>query len=89
MIQDGNLQNFQITAILAIVGQTVGMLNMIYEQTKVDVFFLDWEKPRKILAKDGACSHFICSRSCAHSDNAPPLLQVARRSPPQSAAGER
>lgn len=53
MVQDGSLENFQITSILAIVGQTVGMINMIYVQTKVDFFFLDWEKPRKILAKDG------------------------------------
>jgi len=53
MVQDGNLANFQTTAILAIVGQTVGIINMIYEQTKVDFFFLDWEKPRKVLAKDG------------------------------------
>lgn len=53
MVQDGDLQNFQITAILAIVGQSVGTVNMIYEQTKVDFFFLDWEKPRKVLAKDG------------------------------------
>jgi meckelin len=56
MIPDGQLQNFQITVYLAIVGQSVGILNMIYQQTKMDIFFLDWEKPRKVMAKDGEIS---------------------------------
>ena len=43
MIGEGGIQNFQITVYLAIVGQSIGVLNMIYQQTKTDVFFLDWE----------------------------------------------
>lgn len=48
MIPNGDLENFEITVYLAIVGQTLGILNLIYEQTKHDIFFLDWEKPRKV-----------------------------------------
>lgn len=43
-----------MTVILAIVGQTVGLLHTMYQQTNVDVFFLDWEKPRRVLAREGA-----------------------------------
>lgn len=53
MIQDSDLENFKITVYLAIVGQTVGMLNMLYDQTKTDIFLLDWEKPRKVLSTEG------------------------------------
>lgn len=53
MVPNGSLSNLMIAMILAIVGQGVGLAHMLYVQTKVDVFFVDWEKPRKVLAKEG------------------------------------
>lgn len=67
MIPDGDLHNFVITVYLAIVGQTVGVLNTIWEQTKVDVFFLDWEKGRKVLSKEGEQPAQISGRRLAAS----------------------
>ncbi|KAI8463954.1 MAG: Meckelin [Monoraphidium minutum] len=50
---DSGMYNFWVTMVLAVVGQSVGLLWTIYQQTNVDVFFLDWEKPRRVLAKGG------------------------------------
>jgi hypothetical protein len=43
----------RVTVVLAIVGQTIAMVHRIYTQTNIDLFFIDWEKPRKVLARDG------------------------------------
>ncbi|GBF95222.1 meckelin [Raphidocelis subcapitata] len=51
---DSGMYNFWVTLVLAVVGQAVGLLWVLYEQVNVDVFFLDWEKPRRVLAKGGA-----------------------------------
>ncbi|EFJ50232.1 hypothetical protein VOLCADRAFT_116951, partial [Volvox carteri f. nagariensis] len=53
MLPDDQLENFKITVILAIVGQSLGLLWMLWQQMRTDVFFIDWEKPRKILSKEG------------------------------------
>eukprot|EP00983_Pelagomonas_calceolata_P063521 1147765-Pelagomonas_calceolata.AAC.5 len=47
------------TVIVAIVGQAVGLLYMLWKQVTVDVFFLDWERPRKVLSRDGGS--LLCS----------------------------
>ncbi|KXZ47359.1 hypothetical protein GPECTOR_36g81 [Gonium pectorale] len=60
MLQDSDLQNFRITVTLAIVGQSLGLVWMVWGQIRTDVFFIDWEKGRKILTKDGT-----------HQDDAP------------------
>ncbi|KAF5827901.1 Meckelin [Dunaliella salina] len=51
--RDEDLVNFRATVIVAIVGQAVGLLYMLWKQVTVDVFFLDWERPRKVLSRDG------------------------------------
>uniref|UniRef100_A0A383WB01 Meckelin n=1 Tax=Tetradesmus obliquus TaxID=3088 RepID=A0A383WB01_TETOB len=53
MLPDAQLHNFWVTMVLALVGQSLGLLKMLYEQISVDIFFLDWEKPRRVLAKGG------------------------------------
>ncbi|GIL75629.1 hypothetical protein Vretimale_15152 [Volvox reticuliferus] len=53
MLPDGDLENFKITVILAIVGQSLGLLWMLWRQLRTDVFFIDWERARKILSKEG------------------------------------
>ncbi|GLC73394.1 hypothetical protein PLESTF_001370600 [Pleodorina starrii] len=53
MLPDNQLKNFKTTVILAIVGQSLGLLWMLWRQLRVDVFFIDWEKSRKILSKEG------------------------------------
>ncbi|KIY92883.1 putative Meckelin [Monoraphidium neglectum] len=50
---DSGMYNFWVTMVLAVVGQAVGLLWVIYQQINVHVFFLDWEKPRRVLAKGG------------------------------------
>ncbi|PNW74089.1 hypothetical protein CHLRE_13g584901v5 [Chlamydomonas reinhardtii] len=54
MLTDGQLYNFKITVILAIVGQSLGMLWMLWGQIRTDIFFIDWEKSRKVLSKEGS-----------------------------------
>ncbi|KAG2497180.1 hypothetical protein HYH03_004769 [Edaphochlamys debaryana] len=54
MVPDWDLENFRITVILAIVGQSLALCYKIYQQIKVDVFFIDWEKGRKVLSKEGS-----------------------------------
>jgi hypothetical protein len=43
-----------VTIILAIVGQSIGLVHRMYRTSCVDIFLLDWEKPRRVLARDGA-----------------------------------
>ena len=43
----------RITVILAGVGQAVGLVWMIWKNVNYDLFFLDWEKPRKVLSREG------------------------------------
>ncbi|KAG2452271.1 hypothetical protein HYH02_003295 [Chlamydomonas schloesseri] len=54
MLTNGQLYNFRITVILAIVGQSLGLVWMLWAQTRTDVFFIDWEKSRKVLSKEGS-----------------------------------
>lgn len=54
MLPDWQLYNFRVTVILAIVGQCVGIVYTIFMQIRTDVFFIDWEKSRKVLSKEGA-----------------------------------
>ena len=53
MLRDEQLSNFRLTVVLAVVGQSLGLAHMLWRQVNVDVFFVDWEKPRRVLAKGG------------------------------------
>lgn len=53
MLLNDDMYRFWVTVVLAIVGQSVGLAHMIWKQLSVDIFFIDWEKPRKILARGG------------------------------------
>ncbi|GFR52700.1 hypothetical protein Agub_g15327 [Astrephomene gubernaculifera] len=53
MLQDSDLYNFKVTVILAVVGQALGLLWTLWRQVRTDVFFIDWEKARKVLSKEG------------------------------------
>jgi hypothetical protein len=53
MLRDEQLANFRVTVVLAIVGQGLGLAHLLWRQVNVDVFFVDWEKPRRVLAKGG------------------------------------
>ncbi|GMH43204.1 hypothetical protein BSKO_11126 [Bryopsis sp. KO-2023] len=54
MILDSELKHFQTAMILAAVGQSISLLRMIWRQVHYDVFFVDWEKPRRVLSHKGA-----------------------------------
>jgi hypothetical protein len=43
----------RVTVIIAIVGQAVGLVHMLWKQIHADVFFLDWERARKVISRDG------------------------------------
>lgn len=53
MLRDHQVANFRVTVLLAMVGQAVGLAALLWRQVRVDVFFIDWEKPRRVLAKGG------------------------------------
>ncbi|KAJ9523189.1 hypothetical protein QJQ45_024081 [Haematococcus lacustris] len=53
MLQDSELYNFRVTVIIAIIGQSLALLYRLHRQINVDIFFLDWEKPRSVLSRDG------------------------------------
>lgn len=53
MPTNDQLENFHIAVVLAIIGQSLGLVHKLYEQIRVDIMFLDWEKPRRVLAKGG------------------------------------
>jgi hypothetical protein len=53
MLRDEQLANFRVTVLLAIVGQSLGLVQLLWSQVNIDVFFIDWEKPRRVLAKGG------------------------------------
>lgn len=52
MLYNSMLRNFYITVVLAIVGQTIGLLWFLWKQTRYDIFFLDWEKERQFIGPD-------------------------------------
>ncbi len=56
----------RVTVILAVVGQSVAMVYRLYCQARVDVFFIDWEKPRRTLSKDGERVPQSIHRSAPH-----------------------
>lgn len=47
----------RVTIILAIVGQSVTLLYTLRKQTTNDILLLDWEKPHRVLSKDGGLGH--------------------------------
>ncbi|MEW5313740.1 MAG: hypothetical protein WDW38_005281 [Sanguina aurantia] len=49
MIPDDQVQNFTISVVLAVVGQAVALVNMLWHQANVDILFIDWERPRRVI----------------------------------------
>jgi len=54
MVSNAELDNWKITVICAVIGQALGLSWTFWQQINVDVVFIDWEKPRRVLAKSGA-----------------------------------
>jgi len=50
-----HIRTHRAIVIVAIVGQSVGLVHMLWRQLTADIFFIDWERPRKVLSRDGAC----------------------------------
>ncbi|CAD7702542.1 unnamed protein product [Ostreobium quekettii] len=53
VVEDGDVAGFRAAVFVAAVGQGLGLLHMLYRQVTYDIFFMDWEKPRRVLTRGG------------------------------------
>jgi Meckelin (Transmembrane protein 67) len=49
-----DLQGVRVMLVCALVAQGLALLIIIHRQVVCDVFFLDWEQPRRVVARGGA-----------------------------------
>ena len=44
--QDKDIDRFKLILILAVIGMSISVLDLVHRQVNYDIFLLDWEKPR-------------------------------------------
>ncbi|KAK9819713.1 hypothetical protein WJX72_001576 [[Myrmecia] bisecta] len=53
MLQDSEIQRFKLVIVVAFIFQAITVAAIIQKQAMYDMFFIDWEKPRRVVARGG------------------------------------